>query len=218
MKKNRGSLFIVSAPSGAGKTTLCQKLSSILPNLQHSVSFTTRPVRLGEVNNRDYTFVRENVFRKMAKRGEFIEWAKVHGHLYGTSKKRLKEMLNKGINVILDIDIQGARQIKKKYADGVYIFILPPSMKVLKERLKKRMCNSKEEMEKRLKRAVEEIKEYKRYDYVIINNIFEDAIEELRAIISSEKTRTKNIDPLWVEKKFFSLRSPQAARRGERIC
>lgn len=208
MEKNRsttrrGCLFIVSAPSGAGKTTLCQKLSSILPNLRHSVSYTTRPMRPGEVNNRDYTFGNEKVFRNMVKKGEFVEWAKVHGHLYGTAKKRLEEMLNKGIDVILDIDTQGAAQIKKKYTDGIYIFILPPSMKILRERLKKRMCNSKEEIKKRLKRAVEEINDYKKYDYVIINDIFEDALEELRAVISSEKIRTKKIDPLWIEKKFF---------------
>lgn len=208
MEKNRsttrrGCLFIVSAPSGAGKTTLCQKLSSILPNLRHSVSYTTRPRRPGEVNNRDYTFVNEKVFRNMVKKGEFVEWAKVHGHLYGTAKKRLEEMLNKGIDIILDIDTQGAGQIKKKYTDGIYIFILPPSMKILRERLKKRMCNSKEEIKKRLKRAVEEINDYKKYDYVIINDIFENALEELRAVISSEKIRTKKIDPLWIEKKFF---------------
>lgn len=208
MEKNRsttrrGCLFIVSAPSGAGKTTLCHKLSSTLPNLQHSVSYTTRPRRPGEVNNRDYTFVNEKVFRNMVKKGEFVEWAKVHGHLYGTAKKRLEEMLNKGIDVILDIDTQGAGQIKKKYTDGIYIFILPPSMKILRERLKKRMCNSKEEIKKRLKRAVEEINDYKKYDYVIINDVFEDALEELRAVISSEKIRTKKIDPLWIEKKFF---------------
>lgn len=199
----RGSLFIVSAPSGTGKTTLCQKLSSMLPNLRHSVSYTTRPRRPGEVNNKDYTFVNEKVFHNMVKKGEFVEWAKVHGHLYGTAKKRLEEMLNKGIDVILDIDTQGAGQIKKKHADGIYIFILPPSMKILRERLKKRMCNSKEEIEKRLKRAVEEINDYKKYDYVIINNIFEDALEELKAVISSEKIRTKKIDPLWIEKKFL---------------
>lgn len=200
----RGHLFIVSAPSGAGKTTLCHKLSSILPNLRHSVSYTTRARRTGEVNNRDYTFVKENVFRRMIKRGEFVEWAKVHGNLYGTSRKRLEEMRNKGINVILDIDTQGARQIRKKCSDGVYIFILPPSMKVLRERLQKRMCNSKDDMERRLIRAVDEIKDYKKYDYVIINNIFEDALEELKAIILLEKLRTKSIEPLWIKKNFFT--------------
>lgn len=142
----------------------------------------------------------------MIKKGEFIEWAKVHGHLYGTSEKRLHELLEKGINVMLDIDTQGAGQIRKKYAGGVYIFILPPSMKVLRERLQKRMCNSKEDMEKRLGRAVDEIKDYKKYDYVIINDIFEDALEELKSIIRLEKLRTKNIEPLWIKKIFFTSR------------
>ncbi|MBU4319699.1 MAG: guanylate kinase [Nitrospinae bacterium] len=185
-RKNRGRLFIVSAPSGTGKTTLCQNLSSIIQNLRHSVSYTTRPMRHGEVNNRDYTFIKEDVFRRMVRRDEFVEWAEVHGNLYGTSRKRLEAMLDKGIDVILDVDTQGARQIRKKYKDGIYIFILPPSLRALKERLKKRMCNSKEEIQRRLKRAVDEISEYKKYDYVIINAVFDTAIEEMKAIISSE--------------------------------
>lgn len=205
-RKNRGRLFIVSAPSGAGKTTLCQNLSSIIQNLKHSVSYTTRPMRYGEINNRDYTFIKEDVFRRMASKDEFIEWAEVHGNLYGTSRKRLEAMLDKGINVILDVDTQGARQIGKKYKDGIYIFILPPSLRALKERLKKRMCNSKEEIQRRLKRAADEIREYKKYDYVIINTLFDTAIEEMKAIISSEKLRTDNIDPLWVKKNFFPPR------------
>lgn len=205
-RKNRGRLFIVSAPSGAGKTTLCQNLSSIIQNLRHSVSYTTRPMRHGEVNNRDYTFIKEDVFRRMARRDEFIEWAEVHGNLYGTSRKRLEAMLDKGIDVILDVDTQGARQIRKKYKDGIYIFILPPSLRALKERLKKRMCNLKEEIQRRLKRTVYEIREYKKYDYVIINTVFDTAIEEIKAIISSEKLRTDNIDPLWVKKNFLTRR------------
>ncbi len=205
-RKNRGRLFIVSGPSGAGKTTLCQNLSSIIQNLRHSVSYTTRPMRHGEINNRDYTFIKEDVFRRMARRDEFIEWAEVHGNLYGTSRKRLEAMLDKGIDVILDVDTQGARQIRKKYKDGIYIFILPPSLRALKERLKKRMCNSKEEIQRRLKKTVYEIREYKKYDYVIINAVFDTAIEEMKTIISSEKLRTDNIDPLWVKKNFLTRR------------
>ena len=205
-RKNRGRLFIVSAPSGAGKTTLCQKLSSIIQNLKHSVSYTTRPMRHGEINNRDYTFIKEDVFRRMASKDEFVEWAEVHGNLYGTSRKRLDAMLDKGIDVILDVDTQGARQIRKKYKDGIYIFILPPSREALKKRLKKRMCNSKEEIQRRLKRAADEIREYKKYDYVIINTVFDTAIKEMKAIIASEKLRTGNIDSLWVKKIFFPPR------------
>jgi guanylate kinase len=142
----------------------------------------------------------------MARRDEFIEWAEVHGNLYGTSRKRLEAMLDKGIDVILDVDTQGARQIRKKYKDGIYIFILPPSPRALKERLKKRMCNSKKEIQRRLKRAVDEIREYKKYDYVIINRVFDTAIEEMKAIISSEKLRTDNIDTLWAKKNFLTRR------------
>jgi len=202
-RKNRGRVFIVSAPSGTGKTTLCQKLSSIIPNLKHSVSYTTRNIRPGEVNNRAYTFVKEEVFRRMADKGEFIEWAEVHGNLYGTSGKRLKAMLDKGLDVILDVDTQGASQIRERYKGGVYIFILPPSMAELKQRLRKRMCNSREEIQRRLKRAVDEIKEYREYDYVIINRIFDTAIAEMKAIITSEKLHADNIDPSWVKKNFF---------------
>ncbi|OGW56560.1 MAG: guanylate kinase [Nitrospirae bacterium RBG_16_43_8] len=202
-RKNRGRLFIVSAPSGAGKTTLCKKLSSIIQNLKHSVSYTTRPMRCGEIENRDYTFIKEYAFRRMASKDEFVEWAEVHGNLYGTSRKRLNAMLDKGIDVILDIDTQGARQIRKKYKDGIYIFILPPSLRALKERLKKRMCNSKEEIQRRLKRSVDEIREYKKYNYVIINRVFDTAIEEMKSIISSEKLRADNIDVLWAKKNFF---------------
>lgn len=200
---NKGILFIVSAPSGAGKTTLCQKISSMVPNLTHSVSYTTRPPRSGEVNDRDYTFIDEDEFRHMIEEDKFAEWAKVHGHLYGTSRKRLEEMMEAGIDVILDIDTRGAMQIKEKYSEGIYIFILPPSMKVLVERLEKRMCNSKDEITKRLKRAIDEIKDYKNYDYVIVNDIFEKALREIEAIIISERARTYKIDPLWIEENFL---------------
>lgn len=193
----------MSAPSGAGKTTLCQRLSASVSGLKHSVSYTTRPIRKGEVNNRDYTFVSKRVFLGMVKKKKFVEWAKVHGHLYGTSRERLEKILNKGINVILDIDTQGAVQIRKIYPGGIYIFILPPSLKTLRERLTKRMSDSKEEIKKRLKQAVAEIKDYKKYDYVIINNIFECALDTLKSVVGMEKLRTENIDPRWIKKKFF---------------
>ncbi len=202
-KKNRGSLFIVSAPSGAGKTTLCKKLVSALPNLEFSVSYTTRHPRPGEVNNKDYTFIRRDEFKSMIDKEEFIEWAEIHGELYGTSKKRLEELMGSGIDIILDIDTQGAMQLKEKYSEGAYIFVLPPSIEVLKERLGKRMTNSKEEIEKRLKKAVCEIGSYYKYDYVIINNILEDALKDIKAIIISHRVRSKMINPLWIEERFL---------------
>lgn len=202
MRKNKGNIFIVSAPSGAGKTTICQKLTELFPDIRHSVSYTTRLQRNGEVNDRDYTFVNESEFLKMAEAGEFVEWAKVHGNLYGTSKRRLKEMMDQGISVVLDIDTQGAKQIRGCYDDGVYIFILPPSMETLRERLEKRMSNSPDEIELRMKRAADEIREYKNYDYVIVNNDIEKALEELEAIVTAESKKTDKIDHQLIREKF----------------
>lgn len=199
---NKGNLFIVSAPSGAGKTSLCKKLEGMAPNIRHSVSYTTRPSREGEINDRDYTFVSESEFRAMIERGEFAEWAKVHNHYYGTSRKRLDEMRMKGIDVILDIDIQGAKQMRSVYDDGVYIFILPPSMDALKERIERRMSNSQEEINLRMRRALEEIKEYKYYEYVIVNDNFDDALADLDAVRRTENRRTNKINPEWVGKTF----------------
>ena len=202
-RKNRGSLFIVSAPSGAGKTTLCKKLVSSLPDLKFSVSFTTRQQRPGEINDRDYTFIGREDFLSMIRRGDFIEWAEVHGAFYGTSGIRLKEIMESGNDVILDIDTQGAMQIRAKYREAVSIFILPPSMELLKQRLEKRMTDSQEEMKKRLKTAIAEIKTYSRYDYVIINDIFEKALKEFEAIIISHRVKMRMINPLWVKESFF---------------
>ena len=194
---------MVSGPSGAGKTTLYRKAASSLPNLKHSVSYTTRRPRPGEVNDRDYTFINRDEFKGMIDRAEFAEWAEIHGKLYGTSKKRLEETMDSGIDAILDIDVQGAEQLKKKYQGGVYIFVLPPSLEVLEERLQKRMVNSKEEIEKRLKVAAKEIKRYREYDYVIVNNILEDALKELSAIIISKRVSTERVDPQLIEMNFF---------------
>ena len=202
-KKNRGSLFIVSAPSGTGKTTLCKKLVSSMPDLKFSVSYTTRQQRPGEINNREYTFTGREDFLAMIGRGEFIEWAEVHGAFYGTSRRRLEEIMDSGSDVILDIDTQGAMQIKKKYAEGAYIFILPPSMEILEQRLEKRMTDSQEEIKKRLTTAISEIKTYSGYDYVIINDIFEKALKEFEAIIISHRVKTKMMDPLWVKESLL---------------
>lgn len=151
----------------------------------------------------DYTFVGREDFLSMAGRGEFIEWAEVHGALYGTSGKRLEALMEAGNDVILDIDTQGAMQIKERYEGGTYVFILPPSFEVLKKRLEERMTDAKEEIEKRLRRAVSEIRSYQRYDYVIINDVLENALRELEAIILSRRVRAQMINPLWLEEGFF---------------
>jgi guanylate kinase len=202
-KKSRGSLFIVSAPSGTGKTTLCRKAVSSLPNLSFSVSYTTRLPRKGEVNDRDYTFITRQEFSRMADRGEFLEWAEVHGELYGTSHKRVGKLMDAGNDVLLDIDTQGAQQIKEKEPEGTYIFILPPSLETLKERLQNRMTDSPEKIEKRLRKAIEEIKTFRIYDYVILNDRLESALKEFEAVILSQRVRTKTVNPLWIQERFF---------------
>ena len=201
-RKSKGCLFIVSAPSGTGKTTLCRKLVSSIPNLQFSVSFTTRDPRPGEINNTDYSFISSDEFHAMIAREEFIEWAEVHGALYGTSRERIEDFINSGIDVLLDIDTQGAAQIKKTHQEGVFIFVVPPSLQVLKERLEQRMTDSKEQIEDRLKKAVIEIKSYSLYDYVIINNILDVAYKQLEAIVISYNMSTKVMNPQWIEESF----------------
>jgi guanylate kinase len=156
-----------------------------------------------EVNNRDYSFISRDEFRAMADGDEFIEWAEVHGQFYGTSRRRLEELTGSGDDVILDIDTKGAMQVRKKYKGGVYIFVLPPSMEILRKRLETRMTDSKEEMARRLKTAVSEIRTYVKYDYVIINDILEKALGEFEAVIISHRVSAKRIEPLWVKERFL---------------
>ena len=198
-KKSKGGIFIVSAPSGAGKTTLCKQIISTIDNIRPSVSFTTRQPRPGEIPEEDYSFVSEAEFRAMVDRGDFVEWAKVHGNFYGTSRRKLEELISVGYDVLLDIDTQGAQQIRKSFSNAVYIFILPPSMQELKHRLEGRMSNSAEDMDRRLQRAVDEIREYKMYDYVIVNDIIETSLKKLEAIIIAERLRSSKIDPQWIQ-------------------
>ena len=174
-----------------------------LDNLKTSVSFTTRKPRPGEVDGEDYTFITEKRFRGMIEKGEFVEWAEVHGNLYGTSRKRLEQLITSGHDVILDIDTQGARQIKKAYGNGVFVFILPPSMTELRNRLEKRMSNTMEDMERRLKRAVEEIREYKIYDYVIVNDLLNGSLRNFESIILAERQRSTKKDSAWIEKNII---------------
>lgn len=199
----QGSLIVVSAPSGAGKTTLCQMLAQILPGLMQSVSYTTRKPRPGELSGVHYHFVPEKEFEDMAQRGEFVEWARVHGNLYGTSENDLREIINTGADAILDIDTQGAREIKKKFPDAVFIFILPPSLETLRRRLEGRMSDSAQEISRRLEKALDEIKDYKLFDYVIVNDMLEDALESMKAIVLSSRFQRAKLDVRWVEENFF---------------
>jgi guanylate kinase len=182
---------VISAPSGAGKTSLCRAITNSLENLTHSISYATRKPRPGEIDGRDYYFVSPERFQEMVRDGDFAEWAEVHSNLYGTSRRVLDDLIGKGIDVILDIDTQGAKQIKTKYETAVYIFIMPPSLEILEERLRNRKSDHEDEIRKRMRQALEEIKDCSMYDYVIVNRDFDRALTELRSIIIAERCRTR---------------------------
>jgi len=191
--KRKGILYIISAPSGAGKSSLCRELLDIFPELRHSVSSTTRAARPGEVDGRDYNFISREEFLRMIAAGEFAEWAEVHGNLYGTSLKTLQQSRDEGIDLILDIDCQGAAQFKKNQVDGVTIFILPPSYNELRSRLEGRGSDAPEVIEQRLLNAVEEIAQAGWYDYIVVNDVFSHAVDDLKSIIVAERHRSRFI-------------------------
>ena len=186
-------LVVVSAPSGAGKTSLCEWAVTAVPGLVHSVSYTTRSPRPHEVQGRDYNFVDEPTFRAMADRDEFAEWAVVHGRLYGTSRAVLEGLFAAGQDVILDIDTQGAAILRERYPEGVFVFIVPPSWEVLEQRLRLRHSDTETDIRRRLERAREEVRHYAEYQYVIANAVFAQAGEELKAIILAERRRSLRV-------------------------
>ena len=187
--RRKGILYIISAPSGAGKSTLCRELLDIFPELRHSVSSTTRIARPGEVEGRDYHFVSREDFLRMIEAGEFAEWAEVHGNLYGTSLQTLQKCREAGIDLILDIDCQGAAQLKEKQVAGVNIFILPPSYNELRARLEGRGSDSPDVIEQRLVNAEDEIRQAGWYDYIVVNDVFIRAVEDLKSIVIAERHR-----------------------------
>lgn len=182
-----GNLIIVSAPSGAGKTTLVEKMLSRLDGIRHSVSMTSRSPRKGEEDGRHYRFVSAQAFHEMIEQGEFLEWARVHENLYGTPKRIVQETLAAGLDIVLEIDIQGARAAKNLFADAVSIFIMPPSRAMLIERLRTRGANEAKDLELRIENAKHELEGYRSFDYVIINDDLERATEELIAIIRAKR-------------------------------
>ncbi|MDD5285777.1 MAG: guanylate kinase [Desulfuromonadaceae bacterium] len=188
--KREGLTLVLSAPSGAGKTSLCRELLNIYPDIKESVSYTTRKPRPGEVEGEAYHFVSNEEFTRMVDEDAFAEWALVHGNMYGTALSTLEEARKKGVDLVLDIDCQGALKLKEQFDGGIYIFILPPSMAELRRRLENRSSDAQEVIERRILRAAEEIKESRWYDYIIINDDFDVACRELSAIIITHRRKT----------------------------
>ena len=189
MARVSGKLFILSAPSGTGKTSLTKSLLRKDINLWLSISYTSRLMRPSEVEGHDYFFVERNIFEQMLGDGEFIESAEIYGNLYGTSQKWINETISSGKDILLEIDGQGARQVRKIFSDVVSIFVLPPSLEVLENRLKDRNQDSKEVIAKRMAAAKEEISHVSEYDYVIINDNIDIALRDLVSVVQSERLR-----------------------------
>ena len=185
----RGMLIIVSSPSGGGKGTLIRRVLKSLPNVGYSVSFTTRPARPGETTGRDYFFISESRFRGMIERDEFVEWAHVHAHLYGTGRAQVEKELKEGHDIILEIDVQGAESVRRLVPQAVGIFILPPSFEVLRERLIARGSERPDDLNLRLMNARGEVERYSEFDYVIINDEAERAAAQLASIVYAERAR-----------------------------
>jgi guanylate kinase len=191
--RRRGTLFVVSAPSGAGKTTLCREMRLRLHDLAYSVSVTTRPPRPGEIDGSDFRFVSEEVFGSMRDRGELAEWATVHGNLYGTPAGPLEAALQDGRDILLDIDTHGAAQLRARYPEAVLVFIVAPSMAELEQRLRERRSDPGTEIARRLERARHEVALWRHYDYLIVNRDVKEAIEQLESIIQAERCRVARL-------------------------
>ena len=188
------TVYIISAPSGSGKSTLVARLLESVPNLMFSVSYTTRPPRGAEVEGAEYRFVTRDQFEEMLARDEFLEWAEVFGNYYGTHRCILEEARNRGKDLVLDIDVQGARQLIEKIPEAVTIFVLAPSRQVLEQRLRSRGEDREEVIGRRLRAAAEEIRNYESYDYVLINRELAEAQATLCGIIRAERARRTRIE------------------------
>jgi guanylate kinase len=192
-----GTVFIISAPSGSGKTTLTNRLLSLVKDLQFSISYTTREPRGSEENTREYFFVSREEFKKMLANGEFLEHAKVFDNYYGTARRFLEQATRQGKDLLLDIDVQGAQQVKEKMPEAVSIFILPPSREELDKRLRSRSqaenVTSQEVIRRRLEEAAREIEKYPNYDYILVNDRLDESIEQLKAIVLSERSKRSNV-------------------------
>jgi guanylate kinase len=187
--RRRGSIIVISAPSGSGKTTLVKRLLAALPGLGFSVSYTTRPPRHGEKDGRDYYFVNRREFRRMIANQEFLEWAEIVGHLYGTATKQLRAAQDVGEDILLDIDVQGHEQLRRKLPEAVSVFILPPSYQELERRLRRRRSDAPGVIEGRLNNARHEIQHWAEYDYLVVNDRLTRATRALRSIVEAARSR-----------------------------
>ncbi|HHV63081.1 MAG TPA: guanylate kinase [Firmicutes bacterium] len=194
LKRSRGFLIVLSGPSGSGKNTLVNEILRIFPDIRYSVSATTRPRGPGEIDGKDYYFVTPERFDEMIKNNDLLEWATVYGHRYGTPRGPIEENIKSGLDVILDIDIQGARQVRARWPEGVFVFLLPPSLDELRRRIMRRSRDSRESIELRLRSACDELKAVNEYDYVIVNDTIEDATGKLAAVITAERLKVKRYE------------------------
>ncbi|HEY0173220.1 MAG TPA: guanylate kinase [Pyrinomonadaceae bacterium] len=198
----RGILFVISSPSGGGKGTLIRRLLQTVPGVGYSVSWTTRAPRPGESDGVNYRFVSEEEFTRMRQANGFLEWAVVHGNLYGTARAAVKKEMSKGRDIVLEIDVQGARAVRKAMRSVVSVFILPPSFEVLRERLTARMTERPEELELRLANARGEVEQYRYFDYLILNDEVERAAAQLSAVVSAERARRRRQE--WVARRVLA--------------
>ena len=184
---NRGLLIVVSGASGTGKGTVCRKILDDLPEVAYSISATTRAPRPGEVDGKEYYFISRDEFKSWIADGKFLEYAEVYGNFYGTPLNKITERLNRGEDILLEIDVQGALNVKRKFPEGVYIFLLPPSLEELKRRIEGRGTENPESLARRLKNAVAEIKIGLEYDYVVVNDSIDAAAAQIKAILTAER-------------------------------
>ena len=190
---SKGLFIVVSAPSGAGKSSICQGLMRAFPEIKFSVSYTSRSPRPNEIDGKDYYFISRDDFRKRIKKGEFIEWVENYGQLYGSSRTVMEASIREGNDLLLDIEPRGARKVKREFKGGIYVFVLPPSRSDLLKRLEKRGHENKDAIRKRYKQAESELQEISWYDYVIFNQDLDKAINQLIAIYTAEKCKRKRL-------------------------